>query len=222
MDTAATLRKSDLLTASLAYAAMAGAGCFVLAILALHVVQPELSPLNEAMSYYVHGANGWLATVALLAIGAGSLALTIGLGLQLDGREACIGFGFLAVWSIGAILGGAFAADPRGNWDKQPTMAGAIHGIAAMVALTAFPPAAALITRNIRRNAQIGRIGRLLSALAIASVISFVAFFGSLLPVFVRPGPPVLLGLTERILLAIYAAWLVTCALGLLQSRPGR
>jgi hypothetical protein len=172
------------------------------------------------MSYYVHGAHGWLLTVALLSIGVSSLALTAGVATLIHGKLARLGLCLLAVWSIGTILGGTFPADPPGNWDTPPTVAGAIHGIAAIVALTAFPPAAVLISRGVRR-ARISRMDCLLTALAAASVVSFIAFFGSLVPVFLRPGPPVLLGLTERILLAVYAAWLGVAAVGLLsRNKP--
>ena len=51
-------------------------------MLALHIVQPGLSPLHEAMSYYVHGRHGWLTTLGLLSLGIGSLALTIALAVQ--------------------------------------------------------------------------------------------------------------------------------------------
>jgi hypothetical protein len=168
------------------------------------------------MSYYVHGAHGWLLTVALLSIGAGSLALTAGLATLIQGKLARLGLCLLAVWGIGTILGGIYSADPPGNWDRPPTVAGAIHGIAAIVALTAFPPAAVLISRSVRK-ARVNGIDRLHTALAVASVVSFIAFFGSLFPVFLRPGPPVLLGLTERILLAAYAAWIGVAAVGLLR-----
>jgi hypothetical protein len=64
-------RKQEYLlpTNWLAYACLSGNGCFVVAVLALHLLQPELSPLNEAVSYYVHGAQGWLFTAGLLAWG---------------------------------------------------------------------------------------------------------------------------------------------------------
>ena len=219
---AAESKSGHDLTRRLAYAALAGTACFVLAFLALHIVQPELSPLDEAMSYYVHGTHGWLVTVALLAIGFGSLALVVGLSRFFEGRTARIGLVFLAVWSIGAILGGAFSADPPGNWDRPPSLSGAIHGIAAIIAIAAFPPAAVLIAGGFRRNVQTGRAGSLTNALAVTSVVCFIAFFGSLVPVFVRPGPPVLFGLTERILLAVYAAWLCAAAVGLLRmNRAG-
>ncbi len=42
-----------------------------------------------------------------------------------------------------------------------------------------------------------------------------LTIFASLVPVFVRPGPPVLLGLSERILLAVYVVWLAAVAIHL-------
>jgi hypothetical protein len=52
--------------------------------------------------------------------------------------------------------------------------------------------------------------------------VSLVAFFISIVSVFVSSGPPKLLGLTERILLCVYVAWLAVAAIGLLLSSPGR
>jgi hypothetical protein len=203
----------------LAALALGGTAIFVVAVLALHWLQPKLSPLDEAMSYYVHGAHGWLMTVGLLAIGVGSLALTIGLARVLEGRLARVGIEFLAVWSVGAILGGAFSADPPGNWDQPPSLSGAIHGIAALVALTAFPVAAATVTAILRRHSRFNRISGAATILAVTSVVSFIAFAGSLVPVFVRPGPPLLLGLTERVLFGAYAAWLAVVAIGLIPAK---
>jgi hypothetical protein len=204
---------------SLSTISLIGTAVFVLTTVALHIVQPELSPLDEAMSYYVHGAHGWLMSVALLAIGVGSLALAIGLAQVLHGQLARVGIGFLIVWAVGAILGGAFSADPPGNWDRPPSTSGAIHGIAAIVALTAFPLAAVLIALGAGRDREANRKSALLNVLSVASVVSFVAFAASLVPVMIRPGPPVLLGLTERVLLGVYAAWLAVVAVGLMRTK---
>jgi hypothetical protein len=206
---------------NLACAALTGTACFVIAILLLHFAQPELSPLDEAVSYYVHGAHGWLMTVGLVAIGAGSMALAVGLSQVFEGRQARVGIALLAVWSIGTILGGVFAADPPGNWERPPSLSGAIHGVSAMVALAAFPVAAILISRQFPHVPALQPAAAAARLLANASIISYVAFMGSLVPVFVRPGPPVLFGLTERILLAVYAAWLCVAALSLVRmNRP--
>jgi hypothetical protein len=193
-----------------------GSGCVVLTQLALHYLQPELKPLDEAMSYYVYGRQGWLLTLGLFSLGVGSLVLTIVLAWGPAATVSRGGLLCLAIWSAGVLFGAAFAADPPGRWDKPPSISGSIHGIAAMVALVSFPVAAVLLSRGFRSDSRwIGR-SRILGTLAIASGVSLLLFFASLAPVFVRPGPPILLGLTERLLFAVYLAWLWGCAAGVL------
>jgi hypothetical protein len=76
-----------------------------------------------------------------------------------------------------------------------------IHGNAALVAIAAFPAAA-------------------LSGLALAATLSLIAFASSLLPVFVRPSPPILFGLSERVLTVAYVAWLALVGVTILRSGP--
>ena len=52
-------------------------------------------------------------------------------------------------------------------------------------------------------------------------VASLIAFAISLAPVFVTDGPPRLLGLTERILLAVNSVWLCVIAFALLRRSKG-
>jgi hypothetical protein len=201
----------------LAIASLGGIGCFTVAILALHWLQPGLDPLDEAVSYYVHGAQGWLPTVGLIGLGLGSLALTAGLAQSVDGPGARVGCWCLAVWSLGALLGGIFPTDPPGNWSKPPSTAGLIHGNAALLAFVALPVAAILLERALRHDPRWRRAVGILRALAIAAATSLIAFLTSLSTVFLSPGPPTLLGLTERILLTVYAAWLGAASVGLMR-----
>lgn len=197
----------------LAVLGLIGVAVFAAAILALHAVQPELSPLEEAVSYYVHGRYGWLLTLGLLPLGLGSLALAIALSVQK--ARSRIGLILLGAWSMGVIVGGIFAADPPGAWDQPPSASGTIHGIAAMIAFAALPAASVILTRSLRQDARWHPLCPTLNLLSIAVVSSYVAFIASLTPVFVRPGPPILLGLTERILIVASLAWLATVAIGL-------
>src|SRR5262245_26421832 len=108
--------------------ALAGIGCFVVSVLALHWLQPGLNPLDEAVSYYVHGRHGWLVSVGLIGLGLGSLALTVGVTPTEDGPRMRVGRCFLGVWSVCVLLGAVFAADPPAHWDKPPSTPGMIHG----------------------------------------------------------------------------------------------
>jgi len=53
----------------------------------------------------------------------------------------------------------------------------------------------------------------------VTAAASYALFVASLAPVFVRPGPPILLGLTERVLLLVYAAWISTVGVGAIRQR---
>ena len=156
----------------LAYAAQGGVACFIVSFLALHVLQPELSPLDQAMSYYVHGNQGWLTTVGLVSLGLGSLALTMAVAHSVRGSGARAGIVCLAVWSVCVLLAGVFPADAPGNWDKPPTIDGAIHGFAALAGLVVFPAAAVLLSRALRRDIRRRRAGGITTSLAVASAVS--------------------------------------------------
>lgn len=119
--------------------AVIGLAVFALTVLALHFVQPALSPRDEAVSYYVHGRHGWLLTIGLIALGTASLALIAALVRATEGSGARVGRWLIGVWSVGVLLGGVFPADPAGNWSAPPSVAGMIHGNAAMVAFLALP-----------------------------------------------------------------------------------
>jgi len=202
------------------WVAIAGVVTFALAVLALHVVQPGLSPRDEAVSYYVHGLFGWLLTVGLTALGIGSLSLVFGLVHMLGGRRARIGTGLVGVWGLGVLLGGVFRADPPGHWSEPPSLAGMIHGNAATLAFVALPLGALCLAKPFRQDKRWRPKASLLLGLAVAAGISLILFMASLIPVFVRPGPPILLGLSERLLLAMYAAWLVAVGIGVVTHGP--
>lgn len=163
---------------------------FISAIGALHWLQPDLNPLNEAMSYYVHGVDGWQLTFSLFSLGLGSLALTLAVRREGGSTISRGGYWCLGVWSVGAWLGAIFAAYPPGRWDRPPSVSGAIHGLAAMVALVIFPIAAILLSRSLRGSTRWAGISGVLLVLAIVSAATLVVSLSSLIPVFVRPGPP--------------------------------
>jgi hypothetical protein len=202
---------------TLGRAALLGLVGFVLAVAALHWLEPGLDARTEAVSYYVHGRHGWVLTAALVALGAASGAIALGLARAALGST--LGLGLLTVWTVGVLLGAAVPADPRGRWNEPPSLAGAVHGQAAIAAFVALPIAAHRIARRLRAQAGWREAG-MLTALAPCTAAGLLLFVAALAPVFVRPGPPILLGLAERVLLASYAAWLGAAAVGMIRNGP--
>lgn len=152
----------------------------------MHFVQPERSPLQDAVSFYMTGRVGWLLHAAIVLLGIGSL--------QLAHRR---GSKPLALWGACLLLAGTFAPDPPGNWSKPPSVSGMIHGVAAMIAFPSFVIAALRLSFTPP-----------LRGLAIASAIMLALFLASLSPAVINNRAPILLGLTERLLLALDMAWL--------------
>ena len=190
------------MTTHLARISLACVGLFTLSVLAMHAAQPELSPVNMAVSYYMNGRLGWILGGGLVLLGLGSLAVMTAERTRARSRA---GLWLLSAWGIGAIAGGIFPPDPPNHWDEPSSLSGMIHGIAAMIAFLAFPPGAWLLSRTF--------VSR---ALAIGCGVTLVVFFVCLAPVFSNR-PPYMLGLIERVLLLFYVAWLAAFGIG---ARP--
>jgi hypothetical protein len=156
----------------------------------------------------VHGPFGWVLTVGLMSLGIGSMSLVFGLvpsskeggARPAGGWSECGGWG-LAGRRVSRRSTRTLerASIPRGHDSRECGHAGVPGATARRT----------LLARTFRQDPRWRPHGSLFRALAVAAAISLVLFMASLAPVFVRPGPPVLLGLSERVLLATYAAWLV-------------
>jgi hypothetical protein len=210
-----TARTGRRLTADLVLIALGG---YLVAAGAADLVNPDWSPVETMVSHYVHARAGWLITVALLSLAAASAVLLRTAATRTVGGRA--GLWSLAVWTAAVLAGAVFPADPPGQWDRPPTPSGLIHGIAALVAFTALPVAAVLLTLTWRRDPRWRPVRRALTTAAVVTVITYPAAVGALLDVqggpSVHVGPwtgPV--GLAERLMLGSYVAWLAVAALGL-------
>jgi hypothetical protein len=166
------------------------------------------------MSDYAHGRIGWLVTVALLALGLGSLALTVGLARHLHGRSARASQWCLAIWGVCGLVGGIFPDDLPG---QPPTLSGSLHGSAALVGITVLPIAALLLAWSVRRDLRWYRSAGILLTLALSTAVGLILLLLSFLPVLTAAHPPILFGLLERIFFVTAIAWLAGAAIGLLQ-----
>ncbi|MFG2334146.1 DUF998 domain-containing protein [Streptomyces sp. NPDC048604] len=222
MTTIRDVRRPDL-TRRATVAALAVASA---SIAAADVLTPQYSPVSEVVSRYVNGSAGWLVTLALIAIGTASVALTVRLG-RVPGRSAArrTGRAALAVWSCGVLVAAVFPADPPGRWSR-PSVSEMVHGTAAWPAFVALPVAALLLTGPMAARWPSGRAA--LRAATAASVLTTLALAVCLVDVMDGPSlslgsAPTLVGLVERLALAADLAWLALAATALpARSRDGR
>ena len=193
---------------------VAGAGLFVASVGLMHAVQPELSPVDMAVSYYMTGRLGWALGAGLIFLGIASLSLALGFRHCLTPAGAGAGLWLFVVWAIGVIICGLFPPDPPGHWDEPPSVSGMIHGVVALIALLAFSPAAWLLSRRLAGLPHQRLDARILESLAILCALCLLAFFVCLMPVFANRAPYAL-GFVERVLLALNVGWLVIAAVSI-------
>jgi hypothetical protein len=181
------------------------------------LLNPQWSPVEEMVSHYVHGRAGWVTDAALASAAIGSAVLA-----DLARRilpDATLGRALLGVWAAAVAVGAAFPADPPGQWDRPPSAAGMIHGLAALVAFLALPVAAVLLTRAVSTlpGAPLNPVLRGLAAACLASTAVFlVATIDALNgPSIAAFGHPKLVGLFERVTLGVDLAWLAILAMRL-------
>ena len=198
---------------------LGGAGAFVASVAVMHFLQPEFDPVDVAVSYYMNGRLGWLLGLGLVALGIGSLTLALALRSRLAPGPAGPGFWLFSVWSAGAVIAGMFPPDPYGRWNDPPSISGMTHGVVAMLAFAAFPPAAWLLSRRLSVLPRMDSSARLLERLAQLCTVFVIVFFACLVPVF-QNRAPYALGLVERVLIMAFVAWIVAAALSVRRVAP--
>jgi len=191
-----------------ATAAIIGFTAAAAAIGLADALNPQWDWVADLASYYVHGRGGWLVTAGLAVIGAGSLGLAV-LIPPVRGRWALVG------WSLAVLVGAVFPADPPGHWDRPPTPAGAVHGIAGLTAFVLLPVAAGLLAVGLPAWWPDRRRLRAAAALVVAASVPFWVTLVDVMggPSLTLAGHASLVGLAERVLLLAGLAWLAMLAL---------
>ncbi|GAA0469883.1 hypothetical protein Aca07nite_41140 [Actinoplanes capillaceus] len=209
------------------YAGLAG---YVTAAGAADLINPDWSPVEAMVSHYAHADAGWLIPLALLSLATASAAL---LHRIVSGREphptpqpaetarrtagGKAATALLVVWIVALVLGALFPTDPYGQWDRPPSTSGMVHGMAALLAFTSLPATAVLFTRTWRRDPRRRPAARRLTVTAALTVIAYVVLVVTFMDVqgsrALTFGPwESLVGLTERLALWSYVAWLAVAA----------
>lgn len=168
----------------------------------MHVLNPKFVPTKYLVSQYATGQHGWVIQVALYCFSLSCLAA--GLAIW----EVSVGGALLLfISALGTAGASFFVTDPVGT--QHGSRESRLHLLSTYFVIPIFPLAAALVGQTTS--------DRLLEILTKSVWLAFVIFIGALV------GShrewligKVTVGIFQRILLIVYALWLLALTRGLL------
>lgn len=176
-----------------------GVAFFAAAVIALHVLHPELDLRSRAVSEYASTRTGWLMMLAFFGL-AGALA-SAAFSFRTASRPIAV---LLVVATVGLVVAGLFPADP---WTStEPSEAGLIHGIGTLLVFLGLLAVAFMAPRSLARtHGETPGISRRARLLAWVMLAGFVGF-GVALAAQGQSGQG-LAGLFQRVYITVLLAW---------------
>lgn len=201
---------------SAARLALAASATFLVLLVALHAIKPELDPSWRFVSEYAIGRYGWVLRLAFVALAISCLAVAGGVRSQVTTTAGTIGVALLAIVGVALAAAAVFAIDPITASKDELTLHGSLHGFASMIGIPSFPVASLLISGSLRRDEAWAFARRSLRWTAHLTWISLVFMFAVLAVLLPRNGgtfgPAVWIGWPNRLLVIAYSAWLLLVA----------
>lgn len=186
--------------------ALACFGFFAVALILLHGLRPDYTPIDHMISDYAVGRLGWIMTTAFVVLALG--CLTLGLGMVLGGPKSFTGRAgifFLWVTTIGLLVTATFPTDLE---TAPTTTTGNIHTASFLVNVLSIILCSLLFALSFFRSEEWRSYRWAGSATATALIAAFIAQFLTL-----HRGAPY--GLTNRLFVTVLIFWLLATALRL-------
>ncbi|HEY0630037.1 MAG TPA: DUF998 domain-containing protein [Sphingomicrobium sp.] len=194
----------------------AASGALALTLLfALHVLRPDLEPTSSVISQYALGDYGGILLMWFLTLAVGSAALLLALVRRVETIPAKIGLGFLAIATVGLIMGGVFPMDPVGTPPEQASQSGNLHNAAGMFGITGLVLATLFLGLSLRKRAPWTPVRGWLTALTHFIWIGDVAMIAAMASMFSQPQPAEaanFMGVGNRVLMIAFSGWLIAVA----------
>lgn len=167
---------------------------FVVLVIALHVLRPQMNPLSHTISEYALGPFGFLMTIAFIARGLAELFLVTGLILgTMRSSQSWTGLALLALATVCSFLVAIFP----GNLHNIRILL--IHSVSALLGFSSLAIAALVWSHRFRKEPR-------WHSSALTSLILGLLMLLSLVSSVVSPSG--LQGLTERVLEVFIIFWL--------------
>jgi hypothetical protein len=200
-----------------AYASIVFTCAFLLLLLLLHLIKPEIDPKWRWISEYEIGSFGWMMRLAFFCWGAGVIALAVTLWPSLQPAPGILARWWLVAIATAMLAAGAFKTNAI--TDRTPSFENTVHTVAGLIVILTFPVAASLVVSSLLSSASWADARLLLLAatgLTWAGLIIFLAsnlIAGSRGPSTERIGNPgVRVGWQNRGMVVTYAVWILLVA----------
>lgn len=194
----------------LAFVSIITTAFFVLSVLDLHFISPDLDPMVSGISFYAHTKYGVFISLALSLIGVSGIVLAFAMWSTTTSKAGRAGLLLMIAWGVFSILAGVFAVDAPGS---PPTISGTIHNLAGLNFLLITP---ALVLIELNRPA-VGDLGRprtitfWLAWLLLVSAVLLFTFNGPLYSLGIG-------GAVQRLYWLVLISWLLFKALQIIRQ----
>ena len=187
--------------------ALIGIAYFLVVIVTLHFLRPDLNPISRPTSEYAVGPYAFLMTTAFLSMSIASLSLVIALykGMSSSVRSRT-GLILLGVWGVGVLVAMSFPIDPEG---AGQTTTGIIHRINGPLTFLSLTIGTVLVSKSFSRDKNWQPIYRSARSL---SVVLLVMFIITGVNIAAHSGFE---GLCQRVFLITFATWFILTTLHL-------
>jgi hypothetical protein len=182
----------------------ASTGTFLVILVVLHVLRPDLDPSWRFISEYELGPHGWLMHVAFISLAVGTASVALAVISQTRSIAGYLGIALLLISATGMTLAGVAAPDSNSR----------LHDIGAMLDLIPF--AALLLAWGLSRNETWASTRASLWAVALLPMLGLLVFMISMAILLPgnggRPGPSVVVGWQNRFMIVAQCIWLFHAA----------
>jgi len=187
---------------------------FIVILVALHFIKPEIDPSWNFISEYQTGNHGWIMSLAFFSLAMSCIFLSIALWRQARSIIGKIGLLGLMAAATGMIIAGVCKTDPLNTAPNLVTRSGELHQLGAT--LDQIPFAIILVSISLLRNNPFWKERKvLLIALIVMVWIGLFTFIASLAMQFPADrvfGPAVAVGWQNRLMIVTQAIWLIVIA----------
>lgn len=212
--------RTSKLSFSAAKITVAACAAYLVILVLLHIIKPEVTPSWQTLSIYSRGDWGWIGQIAYCLLGVTHLALFLTLKSQVKSLYGKIGLALLVIAGIGGIMGGIGISDPLNTPQNQMTASGQLHAIGAGLEIWGAPLASLLITLNIlRKNSAWAPVRKALLATIALPIIGLVLFMSSGAQAGGNVGPGDIIGAMNRVAIVATMIWQIVMARAVLTLR---